>query len=98
MCAQLRPQLILREKYVVQLDAHQRGDGLIPKLTIGMGYESSFTSQQVLATAGIHLIQHCAAANPSKTGVAINIGGDNHMGLVLNGYRPGVIWWVFPPS
>lgn len=62
-----------------------------------MGYESSFTSQQDMATAGIQLIRHCAAATPSKSGVAVNIGGDNHMGLVLNGYQPGVNWSVFFP-
>ena len=64
---------------------------------IGLGFESSFTSQQDMATAGIQLIRHCAAATPSKTGVAINIGGDNHMGLVLNGYRPRVTWLVSSP-
>ena len=59
------------------------------------GQESSLISQQSMATAGIVLIQQCAAAAPSKSGVAKNIGGDNNIGMVLSGYRPQVRWSVF---
>lgn len=52
--------------------------------------ESSLTSQASLATAGIALIQKCAAGTPSKGGVAKDIGGDNKLGLLLTGYRPQV--------
>lgn len=41
-------------------------------------------------TAGIALIQKCAAGTPSKGGVAKDIGGDNKLGLLLTGYRPQV--------
>lgn len=54
------------------------------------GHDSSSTSQQSIATAAIALIRKCVAGNPSKSGIAKDIGGDSRLALVLSGYRPQV--------
>lgn len=82
----------------------QRGSGLphdiaLPQRVLGskgkcsinpfliLPYESGTASAKNIADSAYALIERCA---PRSGGIAINIGGDNHLAVVLEPYAPAV--------